>query len=134
MAKFQRYLELDRSQQQYFLYPLIFQEYIYALAHDHGLNRAFLLENAAYDNKSSLLIVKRLISRMYQQNHLILSANDSNQNVFFGHKKNLYSQMILEGFAVIVEIPFSLRFISSLERKGVVKSHNLRSIHSIFTF
>nr|YP_009927382.1 maturase K [Viburnum burejaeticum]QES95135.1 maturase K [Viburnum burejaeticum]QQL93008.1 maturase K [Viburnum burejaeticum] len=134
MAKFQRYLELDRSQQQYFLYPLIFQEYIYALAHDHGLNRAFLLENAAYDNKSSLLIVKRLISRMYQQNHLILSANDSNQNLFFGRKKNLYSQMILEGFAVIVEIPFSLRLISSLERKGVVKSHNLRSIHSIFTF
>nr|YP_009346970.1 maturase K [Sambucus williamsii]APU51435.1 maturase K [Sambucus williamsii]QFQ34789.1 maturase K [Sambucus williamsii]QFQ34874.1 maturase K [Sambucus williamsii]UZH44569.1 maturase K [Sambucus williamsii] len=134
MEEFQRYLELDRSQQHYFLYPLIFQEYIYALAYDHGLNRALLLENAAYDNKSSLLIVKRLITRMYQQNHLILSANDSKQNVFFGRNKNLYSQMISEGFAVIVEIPFSLRLLSSLERKGVVKSHNLRSIHSIFPF
>nr|YP_009694548.1 maturase K [Eucnide grandiflora]QEJ82474.1 maturase K [Eucnide grandiflora]UPN65469.1 maturase K [Eucnide grandiflora]UPN65470.1 maturase K [Eucnide grandiflora] len=134
MEEFQRYFELDRYQQHDFLYPFIFQEYIYALAHDHGLNRSILLENAGYDNKSSLLIVKRLITRMYQQNHLIISANDSNQNPFLGHNKNLYSQMISEGFAVIVEIPFSLRLRSSLEGKEIVKSHNLRSIHSIFPF
>src|ERR1700751_5252812 len=112
MEEFQRYFELDKSQQHDFLYPLIFQEYIYALAHDHGLNRSILLKNAGYDNKSSLLIVKRLITRMYQQNHLILSTNDSNQNKIFGRNKNLYSQMISEGFGVIVEIPFSLRLIS----------------------
>nr|YP_009300215.1 maturase K [Ilex paraguariensis]AJW59603.1 maturase K [Ilex paraguariensis] len=134
MEEFQRYFELDRSQQHDFLYPLIFQEYIYALAHDHGLNRSILLKNAGYDNKSSLLIVKRLITRMYQQNHLILSTNDSNQNKIFGRNKNLYSQMISEGFGVIVEIPFSLRLISSLEGKDIIKSHNLRSIHSIFPF
>nr|YP_010571126.1 maturase K [Ilex yunnanensis]YP_010579633.1 maturase K [Ilex pedunculosa]YP_010969132.1 matK [Ilex cyrtura]YP_010969319.1 matK [Ilex editicostata]YP_010971057.1 matK [Ilex forrestii]YP_010971809.1 matK [Ilex tsiangiana]UZG91263.1 maturase K [Ilex yunnanensis]UZH93351.1 maturase K [Ilex yunnanensis]UZS76425.1 maturase K [Ilex pedunculosa]WNR48061.1 matK [Ilex cyrtura]WNR48343.1 matK [Ilex editicostata] len=134
MEEFQRYFELDRSQQHDFLYPLIFQEYIYALAHDHGLNRSILLKNAGYDNKSSLLIVKRLITRMYQQNHLILSTNDSNQNKILGRNKNLYSQMISEGFAVIVEIPFSLRLISSLEGKEIIKSHNLRSIHSIFPF
>ncbi|MBY3556075.1 hypothetical protein HGI15_22330, partial [Modestobacter lapidis] len=87
-----------------------------------------------YDNKSSSLIVKRLIIRMYQQNHLIISANDSNQNPFLGHNKNLYSQMISEGFAVIVEIPFSLRLVSSLEGKEIVQSHNLRSIHAIFPF
>nr|YP_009567776.1 maturase K [Stegnosperma halimifolium]QBE88050.1 maturase K [Stegnosperma halimifolium] len=127
-----RYIELDRSWQHNFFYPLIFQEYIYAFAYDHGLNK---LENAG-DKKYSLLIVKRLINRMFQQNHLILSANDSNQNAFFGHKhkKNLYSQMISEGFVVIVEIPFSLLLISSLEGKEMVKSHNLRSIHSIFPF
>nr|YP_009556730.1 maturase K [Stegnosperma cubense]QBC70193.1 maturase K [Stegnosperma cubense] len=127
-----RYIELDRSWQHNFFYPLIFQEYIYAFAYDQGLNK---LENAG-DKKYSLLIVKRLINRMFQQNHLILSANDSNQNAFFGHKhkKNLYSQMISEGFAVIVEIPFSLLLISSLEGKEMVKSHNLRSIHSIFPF
>nr|YP_010970776.1 matK [Ilex sterrophylla]WNR51739.1 matK [Ilex sterrophylla] len=134
MEEFQRYFELDRSQQHDFLYPLIFQEYIYALAHDHGLNRSILLKNAGYDNKSSLLIVKRLIIRMYQQNLLILSTNDSNQNQIFGRNKNLYSQMISEGFAVIVEIPFSVRLISSLEGKDIIKSHNLRSIHSIFPF
>nr|UNA62894.1 maturase K [Leea guineensis] len=132
MEGVQRYLELDRSRQDDFLYPLIFQEYIYALAHDHGLNRSILLKNVGYDNKSSLLIAKRLIIRMYQQNHLIFS--DSNQNPFFGHKNNLYSQMISEGFAVIVEIPFSIRLVSSLEGKEIEKSHNLRSIHSIFPF
>lgn len=139
MEEFQGYLELDRFRQHYFLYPLIFQEYIYALAHDHGLNRSILyesMENVGYDNKSSSLIVKRLITRMYHQNHLISSANDSNQNKnkFFGYNKNLYYQMILEGFAVIVEIPFSLRLISSREGKAISKSHNLRSIHSVFPF
>nr|YP_009697584.1 maturase K [Cornus florida]ABV65147.1 maturase K [Cornus florida]QEJ84597.1 maturase K [Cornus florida] len=134
MEEFQRYLELAKSRQHDFLYPLIFQEYIYTLAHDRGLNRSILPENADYDNKSSLLIVKRLITRMYQQNHLLISANDSNQNPFWGHNKNLYFQMISEGFAVIVEIPFSLRLISSLEGKEIVKSQNLRSIHSIFPF
>ncbi|KAF5767069.1 putative maturase MatK, domain X [Helianthus annuus] len=129
MEKFQR---LDRS--HYFLYPLIFQEYIYVLAHDHGLNGSILLENAGYDNKSSLLIVKRLIIRMYQQNHLILSVNDSKQTAFLGHNKNFYSQVMSEVSSTIMEIPLSLRLISSLERKGVVKSDNLRSIHSMFSF
>nr|QUI77159.1 maturase K [Actinidia cylindrica var. cylindrica] len=134
MKEFKRYLELDRSQQHDFVYPLLFQEYIYVLAYDHGLNRSILLENADYDNKFSLLIVKRLITQMDQQNHLIFSPNDSNQNPFLGHNTNFYSQMILEGFAVVVEIPFSLRLISSLEGKEIVKSHKLRSIHSIFPF
>nr|SPP13310.1 maturase K [Sericocomopsis hildebrandtii]SPP13319.1 maturase K [Sericocomopsis hildebrandtii]SPP13320.1 maturase K [Sericocomopsis hildebrandtii] len=135
MEEFQRHRELDRSWQHNFFYPLIFQEYIYAFAYDHGLNKLILLENAVA-KKYSLLIVKRLITRLYQQNHLILSANDSNQNEIFGHKpkKNLYSQMITEGFAVIVEIPFSLLLISSLEGKEIVKSPNLQSIHSIFPF
>nr|AFF57388.1 maturase K [Montiopsis gayana] len=137
MEKFQRYIELDRSWQHNFFYPLIFQEYIYGFAYDHGLNKPILLLNEG-NKKYSFIIVKRLITRMYQQNQLILSANNSNQNDFFGnkHKKNLYYQMILEGFAVIVEIPFSLLLISSLEskEKKIVKSHNLRSIHSIFPF
>ena len=134
IEKSQRNLEIDRSRKNDFLYPLIFREYIYTFAHDRDLNRSILLENVGYDNKYSLLIVKRLITRMYQQNHLIISANDSNQNTFFRYNKNLYFQMISEGFAVIVEIPFSLRLVSSLERSEIVKSHNLRSIHSIFPF
>nr|QJS38219.1 maturase K [Dalechampia websteri]QJS38220.1 maturase K [Dalechampia websteri] len=131
--EYQRYLELDRSRKKNFLYPFIFRESIYTFAHDH---RSTLLESVGYDNKSSLLIVKRLITRMYQQNHLIFSANDSNQNQnpFFRYNKNLYYQMISEGFAVIMEIPFSLRLVSSLERSEIVKSDKLRSIHSIFPF
>nr|ANY93353.1 maturase K [Hagenia abyssinica]ARD04134.1 maturase K [Hagenia abyssinica] len=134
MEEFQGYLELYRSQQHDFLYPLVFREYIYALAHDRGLNRSVLLDNVGYDKKSSLISIKRLISRMYQQDHFIISVNDSNQNKFFWYNKNLYYQMISEGFAVIVEIPFSLRLVSSLEETEIVKSYNLRSIHSIFPF
>nr|AQM52445.1 maturase K [Viguieranthus glaber] len=134
MEEFQVYLELDRSRQHDFLYPLIFREYIFALAYDHGLNSSILVQNLGYDNKSSLLIVKRLITRMYQQNHLIISANNSNKNPFWGYNKNLYSQIISEGLAVSVEIPFSLQLISSLEKAEIIKSYNLRSIHSIFPF
>ncbi|KAL6519082.1 hypothetical protein OROMI_032915 [Orobanche minor] len=41
-----------------------------------------------------------------------------------------------QGLSFIVEIPFSLRLISCLEEKNkkIVKSQNLRSIHSIFPF
>nr|CBL95198.1 maturase K [Macarthuria australis] len=135
MEEFQGYIELGRSWQHNFFYPLIFQEYIYAFGYDRGLNKSSLLENVG-DKKYSLLIVKRLITRMYQQNYLILSANYLNQNEFFGHKhkKNLYSQKISEGFSVIVEIPFSLLLKYSIEGKKIVKSQNLRSIHSLFPF
>nr|QBF03623.1 maturase K [Laurus azorica] len=128
---------MDGFRQQYFLYPFLFQEYIYALAHGHALNGSILyepVENLDHDNKSSSLIVKRLITRMHQQNRLIISVNDSNQNRFVGHNNHFDSQMISEGFAVVVEIPFSLRLVSSLEEKEIAKSHNLRSIHSIFPF
>nr|QWC55126.1 maturase K [Bongardia chrysogonum] len=137
MEELQGFLQIDRSQQQDLLYPLLFQEYIYALAHDYGLNRSVLyepIENLGYDNKFSSLIAKRLITRMYQQKHLILFDHDSNQNQFVDHKKNFYSKMISEGFAVIVEIPFSLQLVSSLEGKEIAKSHNFRSIHSTFPF
>ena len=83
MEELQGYFELDRSRQHDFLYPLIFREYIYALAHDGGLTRSVLFENAGYDNKSSSIIVKRLINRIYQYSFLIISTNDSSQNPFF---------------------------------------------------
>nr|AGF25429.1 maturase K [Codonopsis pilosula] len=139
MEEFQSALELGRFQQHDFLYSLIFQEYIYALAHDHGLNRSILLKNADYDKKFSLLIVKRLITRMSDPNYLNQSPNDSKQKPFWGRNKNFDYQMISEGFSLIMEIPFSLRLLSSLEKlekkgQGIVKSDNLRSIHSIFSF
>nr|CBL58108.1 maturase K [Diclis ovata] len=136
MEEIQRYLQLERSQQHDFLYPLIFQEYIYAFAHDRGFSRSVLSQNLGYDNKSSLLVVKRLITRMYQPNQFFISPNDSNQNPFWGRNNNLYSEIISEGFSFIVEIPFYVRLISCVEGKNkkIVKSQNLRSIHSIFPF
>nr|YP_010275874.1 maturase K [Cananga odorata]ARU80531.1 maturase K [Cananga odorata]UKH49789.1 maturase K [Cananga odorata] len=137
MEELQRHFEIDGSRQQRFIYPFLFQEYIYALAHYYALNGSIFyetVENLGYDKKSSSLIVKRLITRMHRQNRLIISINDSNQNRFIGHNKNLYTQTVSEGFAVIMEIPFSLRLVFSLEEKEISKSHNLRSIHSLFPF
>nr|AFC38328.1 maturase K [Erophaca baetica subsp. orientalis] len=136
MKEYQVFLERDRSRQQDFLYPLIFREYVYGLAYSHDFNRSTFVEKVGSENKYSLLIVKRLIiTRMYQQNHLIISANDSNKNPFLGYNKNFFSQIISEGFAIVVEIPFFLQFSSSLEEAEIVKSYkNLRSIHSIFPF
>nr|AQZ38230.1 maturase K [Callistachys lanceolata]AQZ38242.1 maturase K [Callistachys lanceolata] len=133
MEEYPVYLEFDRSRQQDFLYPLIFREYIYGIAYGHDLNRSIFVKNVGYDKKFSLLIVKRLITRMYQQNPLILSPNDFNKNQFLAYNKDLDSQIILGGFTVVVEIPFSSQFTSFLEETQIVKSYNnLRSIHSIF--
>nr|ACZ52227.1 maturase K [Pterostylis mutica] len=127
--------------QQNFLYPLLLQEYIYSLAHDHSFNSFIFYEPVeilGYDKKSSLVLVKRLITRMYQQKSLISSVNYSNQKGVRGHKNSFSShfssQILSEGFGVILEIPFSLRLISSLEEKKIPKFQNLRSIHSIFPF
>nr|CEF90465.1 maturase K [Corydalis wilsonii] len=130
MEELQADLEMDRSQQQDFLYPLLFQESLYALAQDHGLKGSSPyepVENLGYDNKSSLLLVKRLISRMYQQKCLIISAN-----AFTPQK--LYYKMVSAGFAVILEMKFSRRLVSSQEGKDPQKYQNLRSIHSTFSF
>nr|BAM33640.1 maturase K [Dalzellia sp. TNS:LK-130] len=130
----QRYLDLAKSPKNDFLYPLIFQEYIYTLAHDHNLNRYTLLENLGYTNKLSFLIVKRLIARMYQQNYLHFSSLNLNSNSLFQSNKFLYSQIISEGFAIIVEIPFSLQFGTSFQKVEIGTVQNLQSIHSIFSF
>nr|ADR78230.1 maturase K [Bloomeria crocea var. aurea] len=141
MEELQGYLEKDRSRQQHFLYPLLFQEYIYALAYDHGLNGSIFYEPVeffGYDNKSSLALVKRLITQIYQQNYFISSVNHSNQNGLVGHNlfyySHFYFQMISESFAILVEIPCSPRLVSYFGEKEIPKYHNLQSVHSIFPF
>lgn len=136
MEELQRYFEKDRYGQQHFLYPLFFQESIYVLAHDHGFSGSIFDESAELlgsDKKFSFVLVKRFILRMYQQNSLMNSLNDSKQNPFVVHSNSFFSQMISGAFAVLVEIPFSLPSLSE-EKKEIQKSKNLRSIHSIFPF
>nr|ABB83585.1 maturase K [Georgeantha hexandra] len=142
MEEFKGYLEKQKYCQQYFVYPLLFQEYIYAFAHDRGLNGSIFYEPAEIlgfnKNKFSSVLVKRLIVRMYQQNFLLDSVNHPNENRFVEQNNYFYSyfysQIVFEGFAIIVEIPFSLRVLSSTQEKEIPKFQNLRSIHSIFPF
>nr|BAM33838.1 maturase K [Ledermanniella linearifolia] len=132
--KDQRYLDLVISRKNDFLYPLIFQEYIYTLAHDHNLFPTIVLENLGYDKRFRFLIVKRLITRMYEQNHLSLSAANLKENLYFLYNNLLYSQKISEGLSIIVEIPFSLQLGTFLKNLELIKVQNLQSIHSIFPF
>nr|AMD78026.1 maturase K [Goodyera hemsleyana] len=134
-------LKKETFRQQNFLYPLLLQESIYSLAHDYSFKSFIFYEPVeifGYDKKSSFVLVKRLINRMYQQKSLISSVNYSNQNEFWGYKNYFSShfsfQILSEGFGVILEIPLSSRLVSSLEEKKIPKYHNLRSIHSIFPF
>nr|YP_009160617.1 maturase K [Sciaphila densiflora]AKR17946.1 maturase K [Sciaphila densiflora] len=87
-----------QKDKRYFLYTLFLEEYTYALAYDH-----------IYDNKSSFVFIKHLITQMYQQNCL-----------FF-----IFSQILSEIFVIVVE---------TLEENKIKKFLNLRSIHSIFPF
>nr|BAM33969.1 maturase K [Weddellina cf. squamulosa TNS:BR-144] len=132
--KDQSYFDLVPSRKNDFLYPLIFQEYIYTLAHDDNLFPPILLENLGYDKRFRFLIIKRLITRMSQQKHWSLSAANLKQNPYFIYNKFLYSQIISEGLAIIVEIPFSPQLGTSFENFEIVKVQNLQSIHSIFPF
>nr|WNT99004.1 maturase K [Ctenium concinnum]WNT99088.1 maturase K [Ctenium concinnum]CCD31762.1 maturase K [Ctenium concinnum] len=139
MAKFEGYSEKQKSRQQYFVYPLLFQEYIYAFAHDYVLNGSEPVEIIGCNNKKfSSLLVKRLIIRMYQQNFWINSVNHPNQDRLLYHSNHFYSefysQILSEGFAIVVEIPFSRGQLSCPEEKEIPKFQNLRSIHSIFPF
>nr|AEV46538.1 maturase K [Peperomia aff. pinoi 474] len=140
MKKCKGYSETFRSEQKYFLYTLLFQEYIYALGHDHDLNGPIpheFIEILGYGNKPSSLIVKRLIIRMHKPNHVLISCNqnDFQQNLLLGRKNHFDLKIISEAFSIIMEIPFSFQLVSCLEKKReIAKSHNLRSIHSIFPF
>ena len=139
MEKFEGYSEKQKSRQHYFVYPLLFQEYIYAFAHDYGLNGSEPVEIFGCNNKKfSSLLVKRLIIRMYQQNFLDNSVNHPNQDRLLDYKNyfysEFYSQILSEGFAIVVEIPFSLRELFCPKEKEIPKFQNLRSIHSIFPF
>nr|QOE90724.1 maturase K [Disperis capensis] len=134
-------LKKDKFRQQSFLYPLLLQESIYSLAHNYSFNSFIYYEPAeilGYDKKFSLVLVKRLIIRMYQQNYFFYSINNSNQNIFWENNNyfysHFYSKILSEGFGVILEIPFSSRLVSSIKEKKIPKSQNLRSIHSIFPF
>nr|YP_010209419.1 maturase K [Linum lewisii]UBA16933.1 maturase K [Linum lewisii]UFH78862.1 maturase K [Linum leonii] len=134
--KYKKYFEIDGSFKKSFLYPLIFREYIYIVTYARGLNEygSIFSENLGYDNKLSLLIIKRLITRMNQPDHFKILSTDSEQPTLFRYNNILYFQMISVGLATIIEIPFSLKSLCSFERLHIVKSQNLRSIHSIFPF
>jgi hypothetical protein len=86
------------------------------------------------NKKFSSILVKRLIIRTYQQNSLINLVNYPNQDRLLDYCNYFYSQILSEGFVIVVEIPLSLGQLSCLEEKEIPKFQNLQSIHTIFPF
>nr|YP_009250929.1 maturase K [Geranium incanum]AMY95940.1 maturase K [Geranium incanum] len=134
MLELHGYFEFAQSQDDPFLYPLLFRESIYGLARDHAFTRApFCLFDSSFStNKFNYGLVKRFIHRMYDP--LVICPTYSTQNPLLGHNSNVYSQMISEVFADIAEIPLFLQLVSSLQGKEIAKSFHLRSMQSILTF
>nr|Q9MSA7.1 RecName: Full=Maturase K; AltName: Full=Intron maturase [Cephalotaxus fortunei]AAF77113.1 maturase [Cephalotaxus fortunei] len=132
MDEFQRDGKKNRSWQQCFLYPLFFREDLYAIAHDHNLDRSSSSEPTEILNSNyfSFLTVKRLIRRIRQQNDSIVLFGICDPNQFIDRNRNSYSESVLEGLTVVLEVSFAMRSKHFLEGMDGWKS--IRSIHSIF--
>nr|ADF57454.1 maturase K [Zamia acuminata] len=133
MDKLQRNGKEDTSRQRHFLYPLLFQEDLYAIAYDNYLNRSSSfepMENSSSNDRFSFLTVKRSISRIRQQNGSIIPFVNCNQNKLVGRNRSFYFELILGGLTAVSEVPFSIRSKHSLE--GMNEWTSFRSANSIF--
>nr|QYB21073.1 maturase K [Austrotaxus spicata] len=133
MDELQRDANKHRSWQQCFLYPLFFREDLYTIAHDHHLDRSSSSEPTKiliYQN-FSFLIVKRLIRRIRQQNDQIGLFGNCDSIRFIYRDTNSYSELVLEGLTVVLEVSFAMRSKHFLEGMDGWKS--IRSIHCIFS-
>src|ERR1700722_14638719 len=112
MDEFHRYGKEDSSWQQCFLYPLFFQEDLYAISHDHyldGSSSSEPMEHLSSNDQFSFLTVKRLIGQIRQQNHSIVLFVNCDPNPLVDRKKSSYSESVLEGLTLVLEVPFSIR-------------------------
>jgi hypothetical protein len=135
MDEFHRYGKEDSSWQQCFLYPLFFQEDLYAIYHDHyldGSSSSESMEHLSSNDQFSFLTVKRLIGQIRQQNNSIVFFLNCDPNPLVDRNKSFYYESVLEGLTLVLEVPFSIRSKYSVEGMNDWKS--FRSIHSIFPF
>nr|BAA86048.1 chloroplast maturase K [Taiwania cryptomerioides] len=132
MGEFKRNGNKHRSWQQFFLYPLFFREDLYAIAHDHHLDRSSSSEptEILVSNYFSFLTVKRSIRRIRKQNNLNSLFGNCDSNKFIECNKNFSSKVILEGLTVVLEVLFAMRSKHFIE--GMDGWNSFRSIHCIF--
>nr|AAM46756.1 maturase K [Lepidothamnus laxifolius] len=129
MDEFQRDGNKHRSWQQCFLYPLCFQQDLYAIAHDHHSDRSGYSEPSEIriSNDFSFLTVKRLIHRIRQSKDLNGLFRNFHPIQWMDRNSNSYSELLLKGLTVVLEVSFSMRAKYSLECMNGWKS--FRSIH-----
>jgi len=105
--------ELDKNKnklvwQQRFLYPLLFQDDLYAIAYNYSLNKMRLkkVENYNLGECFSFLTLKRLINRMRLGNNKNELKKNYNKIFDLNYNNHFYLKVIREGFAIIFEIFF----------------------------
>nr|QYB21646.1 maturase K [Lagarostrobos franklinii]BBF90823.1 maturase K [Lagarostrobos franklinii] len=132
MDEFPRNGNKHRFWQQCFLYPLFFQQDLYAIAHDHHSNSSSSSEPSELriSNDFSFITVKRLINRIRQLGDSIVLFRNFHSNQWMDCNRSSYSELILEGLTVVLEVSFSMRAKYSLECMNGWKS--FRSIHCLF--
>jgi uncharacterized protein (UPF0335 family) len=94
--------------QQRFLYPLLFQDDLYAIAYNYSLNKMKLkkVENSNLGECFSFLTLKRLINRMRLENNKNELKKNYNKIFDLNYNNHFYLKVIREGFTIIFEIFF----------------------------
>nr|WGO00101.1 maturase K [Schistostega pennata]CFQ34777.1 maturase K [Schistostega pennata] len=121
--------------QQRFLYPLLFQDNLYALAYNRSLNKINLkkVENYNLNEQFSFLTLKRLINKIRRKKDIKNLKKNYNKVFDINCNTHFYSKALREGFAVILEIFFSMQLEKSFIKK-FNKWTSYQSIHSVFPF
>nr|WGO00093.1 maturase K [Hymenoloma crispulum] len=121
--------------QQRFLYLLLFQDDLYAIAYNRSLNKINLkkVENYNLNEHFNFLILKRLINKIRRKKNVGDLKKNYNKVFNINCNTHFYSKAIREGIAVILEIFFSVQL-----EKTFIKEFNkwtsYQSIHSVFPF
>nr|CFQ34658.1 maturase K [Oedipodiella australis] len=121
--------------QRRFLYPLLFQDDFYAIAYNRSLNKINLkkIENSNLNGHFSFLTIKRLVDRIRREESIEELNKNCNKIFDVNYNNHFYSEAIREGFAIILEIFFSVRSKKKI-RKEFNEWTNYQSIHSVFPF
>lgn len=127
----------NKKWQQRFLYTLLFQDDLYALAYNHIFNKTNLkkLINSNLKEQFSFLTLKRVIGKIRQEKNMEKVKKDYNKNKVFDINSNthFYSKAIREGFTLILEIFFSVQLEKPI-KKDFNKWTAYQSIQSVFPF
>nr|BCX55365.1 maturase K [Scopelophila cataractae] len=124
--------------QQRFLYPLLFQDDLYAIAYNRFLNTSNLKKvDYNLNEQFSFLTLKRLIKKIRRKKYIGKLKKNYNHNKVFDINYNTYfqSKALREGFAIILEIFFSVQLEKTFINKcNKNKWNSYQSIHSAFPF
>lgn len=121
--------------QQRFLYPLLFQDDLYAIAYNYSFNKVKLkkVENSNLNESFSFLTLKRLISRVRRKINKNKLNKNYNKLFDINYNNHFYLKVIREGFAIILEI-FSSVQLKKTFIKEFTKWTSYQSVHSVFPF